>query len=129
MEEDSDFASEIMEKVSNWKENYDRMDMAVAMSNGESSIQAKTALQTGSYLIELDENGDVKNYTVTTNGTGYSSEDCANEKKEENDIFTYEKRALSEINNQESVTTTENINTEPDYIEAMGVLYSGIMRV
>jgi hypothetical protein len=129
MEEDSDFASEIMEKVSNWKENYDRMDMAVAMSNGESSIQAKTALQTGSYLIELDENGDVKNYTVTTNGTGYSSEDCANEKKEENDIFTYEKRALSEINNQESVTTTENINTEPDYIEAMGVLCSGIMRV
>lgn len=56
MEEDSDFASKIMEKVSNWKKNYDCADMAISVANGESYAQAKMALQTGSYLIELDEN-------------------------------------------------------------------------
>lgn len=43
------------------------------MSLGESYLQVKMALQTGSYLIELDENGDVENYTVTTHGTEFSA--------------------------------------------------------
>ena len=73
MKADSDFASEIMKKNCDWKKNYDSADTAIGMSLGESYLQAKMALQTGSYLIELDENGDVDNYTVTTHGTEFSA--------------------------------------------------------
>lgn len=130
MEEDGDFASQIMEKVSNWKKNYDCADMAIGVANGESYAQAKMALQTGSYLIELDENGDIQNYTVTTHGIQISSADN-NEQgiKKKIDDMIYARKAICEITNQENLIQNEGMDTEPDYIEAMTILCYGLRRV
>ena len=130
MEEDSDFASKIMEKVSNWKKNYDCADMAIGVANGESYAQAKMALQTGSYLIELDENGDIQNYTVTTHSTQISSADN-NEQgvKKKTDGMIHARKTICEITNQENSIQNERIDKEPDYIEAMTILCSGLRRV
>lgn len=130
VEEDSDFASKIMEKVSNWKKNYDCADMAIGVANGESYAQAKMALQTGSYLIELDENGDIQNYTVTTHSTQISSADN-NEQgvKKKTDGMIHARKTICEITNQENSIQNERIDKEPDYIEAMTILCSGLRRV
>ena len=129
MEEDSDFASKIMEKVSNWKKNYDCVDMAIGVANGESYAQAKMALQTGSYLIELDENGDIQNYTVITHSMKISSADN-NEQgiKKINDMI-HARKTICEITNQENSIQNKRKDTEPDYIEAMTILCSGLRRV
>ena len=130
MEADSDFASEIMKKVSDWKKNYDSADMAISMSHGESYSQAKMDLQTGSYLIELDENGDVENYTVTTRGTVFSapSGDVQEKKNLYNNMIrtrnTTNDSLAGEVLNPKGIT-----KTEPDYMEAMVVLSAGMRRI
>ena len=130
MEADSDFASEIMKKVSDWKKNYDSADMAISMSHGESYSQAKMDLQTGSYLIELDENGDVENYTVTTRGTVFSapSGDVQEKKNLYNNMIrtrnTTNDSLAGEVVNPKGIT-----ETEPDYMEAMAVLSAGMRRI
>ena len=130
MEADSNFASKIMKKVSDWKKNYDSADMAISMSYGESYSQAKMDLQTGSYLIELDENGDVENYTVTTRGTVFSapSGDVQEKKNLYNNMIrtrnTTNDSLAGEVVNPKGIT-----ETEPDYMEAMAVLSAGMRRI
>ena len=80
------------------RKNYDCADMAISVANGESYAQAKIALQTGSYLIELDENGDIQNYTVTTHSTQISSADN-NEQgvKRKTDDMIHARKTICEI--------------------------------
>lgn len=130
MEADSDFASEIMKKVSDWKKNYDSADTAIGMSLGESYLQAKMALQTGSYLIELDENGDVENYTVTTHGTEFSA--LSGDVQEKKIVYNNSVRTrdnTSDLLDGEEINPNGVTETEPDYMEAMAVLSAGMRRI
>ena len=130
MEADSDFASKIMKKVSDWKTNYDSADMAIGMAHGESYSQAKMALQTGSYLIELDENGDVENYTVTTHGTEYfAASDDKQVKKIGYDNLVHTRNTINDLLYGEKMKPNGRTETEPDYMEAMAVLSAGMRRV
>mgnify|MGYP007121846674 CR=1 FL=1 len=65
MDADPAFARQIMEKVREWKEDYDRWDNTVAASYGGDVAQHQAGK---SYVINLDENGDVRNCTVTSSG-------------------------------------------------------------
>ena len=130
MEADSDFASEIMQKVSDWKKNYDSADMAISMSYGESYSQAKMDLQTGSYLIELDDNGDVENYTVTTHGTEFSSPSGdAQEKKIVYNNSVRTRDTTNDLLDGDEINPNGVTETEPDYMEAMAVLSAGMRRI
>lgn len=128
MEADNEFAEEIMKKVNDWKTNYDRIDKAIGMSNGETLFEAEMALKTGSYLIELDENGEVKNYTVTTHGTGYSSK---NEPTDDLHIHEKEKtnKASIRVVDRKIMDISNNtMRKEPDYAVAMAILASGMLK-
>ena len=81
-------------------------------------------------LFELDENGDIQNYTVTTHSTQISSADN-NEQgvKKKTDGMIHTRKTICEITNQENSIQNERIDKEPDYIEAMTILCSGLRRV
>ena len=65
MEADPEYAQKIVEKLQKWKTDYDRMDNAVAASYGDDPALYQ---MTKSYCIQLDEDGNVKNYTVVSGG-------------------------------------------------------------
>jgi len=128
MDEDSEFAEQVMRRVSNWKNNYDKYDKAVGISLGSTAWEMDVAHQIGTYLIELDENGDVENYTVTSRSGGTESSNDENvfavgyynDKKEiANTVSKTGVNALIEV------VVEEN---EPDYISAMGILGSYAYR-
>lgn len=54
-----------MAKLQEWKEDYDRWDNTVAASYGADVAQHQAEK---SYVFHLDENGDVRNCTVTSGG-------------------------------------------------------------
>lgn len=127
METDSDYADKIIEKVATWKKNYDLRDIAIRMSQGDTSFQAKMAMQQGSYLIELDENGDVENYTVTTNGASSSAEQKQKTDNEEKD--TKRLPAADKQTDDTKITKPQiNINVKPDYQQAMAIMGSSVWR-
>lgn len=129
MDEDSAFAEQIMSKVSNWKSNYDKYDKAVGISLGSTALEMDVAHQACDYLIELDENGDVENFTVTGPSGGMESS------KDEN-VFIYgydddEKEIANTVSKTVVKATVEIVveENEPDYISAMGILGSYAYRV
>lgn len=65
MDEDPAYARQIMAKVQQWKEDYDRWDNTVAASYGYNVAEHQASK---SYVFDLDENGDVRNCTVTSSG-------------------------------------------------------------
>lgn len=67
MDADPAYARQIMAKLQEWKEDYDRWDNTVAASYGY-DVAAQQAGK--SYVFDLDENGDVRNCTVTGCGGG-----------------------------------------------------------
>ncbi len=75
MEADPEYAQEIAEKLQKWKTDYDRMDNAVAASYGDDPILYQ---MTKSYCIQLDEDGNVKNYTVVSGGIDTKKSDDTN---------------------------------------------------
>lgn len=54
---------QIMAKLQEWKEDYDRWDNTVAASYGYNVAEHQASK---SYVFDLDENGDVRNCTVTS---------------------------------------------------------------
>ncbi|MCM1083774.1 MAG: DUF6033 family protein [Clostridium sp.] len=74
MDADPAYAEEIYKKVAKWKEDYDRRDNALAASYGMDVFEHQASK---SYVMQLDENGDVKNATVCGGGriTGPSEEE------------------------------------------------------
>lgn len=75
MDVDENYARDIMAKVQKWKEDYDRRDNALAASYGYNVMEHQFGK---SYCIQLDENGEVVNATVTGSGgriTGPSEEE------------------------------------------------------
>lgn len=65
MESEPDFAEEVLKKVQKWKEDYDREDNAIAASLGYDPGLNQLSK---SYCIQLDENGNVGDYTVVGGG-------------------------------------------------------------
>ncbi len=65
MDADPAYARQIMAKLQEWKEDYDRWDNTVAASYGYDAAEHQAAK---SYVFDLDENGDVRNCTVTASG-------------------------------------------------------------
>lgn len=51
--------------MQNWKIDYDKMDNALADSYGEDPVLYQ---MTKSYCVQLDEEGNVKNYMVVSGG-------------------------------------------------------------
>lgn len=66
MDANPEFARQIAEKVQDWKNNYDKMDNALAASYGDNPAWYQ---MTKSYCLQLDEKGNVKNYMVVSGGT------------------------------------------------------------
>lgn len=65
MDADSAYARQIMAKLQEWKADYDRWDNTVAASYGMDVAEHQASK---SYVFDLDENGDVRNCTVTSSG-------------------------------------------------------------
>lgn len=65
MDADPAYARQIMAKLQEWKEDYDRWDNTVAASYGY-NVAVHQAEK--SYVFDLDENGDVRNCTVSGGG-------------------------------------------------------------
>ena len=65
MESDPAFAEEVLKKVQKWKEDYDKKDNAIAASLG---YDPELNQLSKSYCIQLDENGNVGDYTVLGGG-------------------------------------------------------------
>ncbi len=74
MDADPDYARQIITKLQEWKEDYDRWDNTVAASYGYNVAEYQAGK---SYVFDLDENGDVRNCTVTSPGriTGPTKEE------------------------------------------------------
>lgn len=65
MDADPAYARKIVAKLREWKEDYDRWDNTVAASYGGNVAEHQASK---SYVFDLDENGDVRNCTVTSSG-------------------------------------------------------------
>lgn len=65
MDADPAYARQIMAKLQEWKEDYDRWDNTAAASYGYNVAEYQAEK---SYVFDLDENGDVRNCTVTGGG-------------------------------------------------------------
>lgn len=92
MDADPAYARQIMAKLQAWKEDYDRWDNTVAASYGYNVAEFQAGK---SYVFDLDENGDVRNCTVTGSGriTVSSSEFVEERKKREARHAEFEKLA------------------------------------
>ena len=82
MDADPAYARQIMAKLQEWKEDYDRWDNTVAASYGFNVAEHQAGK---SYVFDLDENGDVRNCTVTSPGriTGPTKEELEQFKAEQ----------------------------------------------
>ncbi len=65
MDADPAYARQIMAKLQEWKEDYDRWDNTVAASYGYNVAEFQAEK---SYVFQLDEEGNVRNCTVTSGG-------------------------------------------------------------
>lgn len=76
MDADPAYARQIMAKLQEWKEDYDRWDNTVAASYGANVAEHQAGK---SYVFDLDEEGNVRNCTVTGPGriTGPTKEEQA----------------------------------------------------
>ncbi len=74
MDADPAYAEEIYAKVAKWKADYDRWDNATAASLGMDVAEHQFSK---SYCLNLDEDGNVKNFVVTSSGgiTGPTEEE------------------------------------------------------
>ncbi len=99
MDADPEYAKEIMRKVQKWKTDYDNWDDATALSLGMNVAEHQASKN---YLINLDEDGNVKQYAVSGGGgriTGPSQEE--QRKFEEEQKAKREKRIKQERENRE----------------------------
>lgn len=75
MDADPAYAQQIIKKLQEWKEDYDRWNNATAASYGCDNIEEYQASL--NYVFDLDENGDVRHCTVSGSGrlTGPTKEE------------------------------------------------------
>lgn len=122
MEDDPGYAKKIMAKLQKWKEDYDRMDNALAASYGDDPVLYQ---MTKSYCIQLDEDGKVENYTVISGGidTRRTDDTCETEEV----IF---RKIISVIGKKNTIQGINDLlveTEETDYITVMSYL-AGILQ-
>lgn len=66
MDADPEYAKQIIAKLQEWKEDYDRWNNATAASHGCDNIAEYQASL--NYVFDLDENGDIRHCTVSGSG-------------------------------------------------------------
>ena len=113
MEADPAYAKDIAEKVQKWKEDYDRMDNAVAASYGDDPVLYQ---MTKSYCIQLDEEGNVENYAVVSGGMDTKKSDKTDKTEEKEPQKTIVRAAAKKIIEREM----ENVvveSAEADYAD------------
>ena len=88
MDADPEYAKEIMRKVQKWKTDYDNWDNATALSLGMNVAEHQASKN---YLINLDEEGNVKQYAVSGGGGSIKGPS-----KEEQRRFEEEQKAKRE---------------------------------
>lgn len=126
MNEDSSFAESIYKKIVTWKDNYDKMDNAIAASDGSNvSIYQFTK----SYCITLDENGEIDKYTVVSGGLDDSISSNSQIVGKSDGIFQrYPVMSGKELKYNSQLALNEYKNTENDYLEAMSILASSFQK-
>lgn len=83
MDADPAYAQQIVAKLQAWKEDYDRWNNLTAASYGYNVAEHQASLN---YVFDLDENGDIKNCTVSGSGgtiTGPSKEELEQIEREQ----------------------------------------------
>lgn len=65
MDADARYAEQVWKKISDWKNNYDRIDNALAVSYGYDPYLHQLSK---SYCLQLDENGNVEKHVVVSGG-------------------------------------------------------------
>ncbi len=111
MDADPAYARKIIAKLQEWKEDYDRWDNTVAASFGGNVAEHQAGK---SYVFDLDEDGNVRNCTVTGPGrlTGPTKEEMERFKAEQ--AKKWERRVkyiqiLNESANGRKIQEQENL--------------------
>lgn len=129
MEEDSSFAESIYKKIVTWKDNYDKMDNAIAASNG---LNVSVYQFSKSYCITLDENGEIDNYTVVSGGLDDSISGNSQIVGKSDDIIKlfqrYPVMSGKELKYNSQLALNEYKDTEKDYLETMSILASSFQK-
>lgn len=127
MEEDSSFAESIYKKIVIWKDNYDKMDNAIAASNG---LNVSVYQFSKSYCITLDENGEIDNYTVVSGGLDDSISDNGYlvGNRISKSFQSYPVMNEKKLNYNAQLELNEYKNFEMDYLEAMSILASNFQK-
>lgn len=122
IEDDSEYAQKIMEKMQKWKADYDRMDNALAVSYGDDPVLYQ---MTKSYCIQLDKEGNVENYTVISGGMDTRRADDARETEE---VVT--RKIISVVGKKNTIREINDFmikTEETDYTTVMTYL-AGILQ-
>ena len=99
MDADPEYAKEIMRKVQKWKTDYDNWDNATALSLGMNVAEHQASKN---YLINLDEEGNVKQYAVSGGGGSIKGPSKEEQKRfEEEQKAKREKQIKQERENRE----------------------------
>ncbi len=107
MEADPEFAEEVLKKVQTWKADYDREDNAIAASLG---YNPELNQLSKSYCIQLDEDGNVGDYTVTGGGLDDPHESSVTIISRDNPLI------IRKTAHQESKVTVSNTLSMPPYL-------------
>ena len=111
MDADPAYARKIIAKLQEWKEDYDRWDNTVAASYGYNVAEHQAGK---SYVFDLDEDGNVRNCTVTGPGrlTGPTKEEQERIKAEQAKKWARHVKyiqILNESSNRRKVQELENL--------------------
>ncbi|MBD5552408.1 MAG: hypothetical protein HDQ96_14760 [Lachnospiraceae bacterium] len=111
MDADPAYAEEIYRKVAKWKEDYDAWDNATAASLGMNVAEHQMSK---SYCVQLDEDGNVGNFTVVSGGGEITQSEKTVEDnwlKRRNAAILFHKRHLAKMG-YTGLTGTAGIVTE-----------------
>lgn len=124
MKEDSAYAKKILKDISDWKENYDRRDNAVAASYG---FNVPLYQYSKSYCIKLDENGQIDDYTIVSGGIDFQNHNFVMPYEDYKEVLI-KKKGIKSIDRRilcSAVKDTIENNSMYDYTYAMSALASG----
>lgn len=113
MDADPAFARKIMEKVQAWKEDYDLWDNTVAAGYGMNVAEHQMSK---SYVFDLDEEGNVRNCTVTSSGGGITGPTEEEQRQFEAEQEAKRKRHVKYIQIMEESAEKRRLQ-EKEYLE------------
>lgn len=113
MDADPAFARKIMEKVQAWKADYDLWDNTVAAGYGMNVAEHQMSK---SYVLDLDEEGNVRNCTVTSSGGDITGPTEEERRQFEAEQEAKRKRRVKQIRIMEESAERRRLQ-EKEYLE------------